>query len=176
MKRILIIGCPGAGKTTFACRLAEKTGLPLTHLDRLFWQGEWETVSREEFDARLAAVLAEPVWILDGNYDRTLPLRLSYADTVFFFDLPTVSCLWGVTKRVLTNYGKCRPDMGGHCPERLDKHTRELYRHVLAFRRNHRAAYRRLLAEAEAKGKTVVTLRSRRAVDAYRKALTDRKE
>jgi adenylate kinase family enzyme len=176
MKRILIIGCPGAGKTTFARHLAQITGLPLTLLDRLFWQGEWETVSREEFDARLAAVLAEPVWILDGNYDRTLPLRLSYADTVFFFDIPTVSCLWGVTKRVFTNYGKCRPDMGGHCVERFGKNTIELYRNVLSFRRQHRKAYRKLLAEAETEGKTVVTLRSRRAADAYRKALTDRKE
>ena len=176
MKRVLIIGCPGAGKTTFSCRLAEITGLPLAHLDRLFWQGDWETVSREEFDARLAAVLAEPAWMIDGNYDRTLSLRLSQADTVFFFDLPTASCLWGVTKRVLTCRGQVRPDMGGHCVERFGKNTIELYRNVLSFRRQHRKAYRKLLAEAETEGKTIVTLRSRREADAYLQTLTDRKE
>ncbi len=174
MNRILIIGCPGAGKSTFARRLAQITGLPLIHLDRLFWQGEWETVSREEFDARLASELSKPSWILDGNYDRTLPLRLRHADTVFFFDLHTLTCLWGVTERVFANYGKCRPDMGGHCPERLGKHTRELYRHVFAFRRKHRESYRKLLSRAE--GVTVISFRSRRDADAYLNRLEYRKD
>jgi adenylate kinase family enzyme len=174
MRRVLIIGNAGAGKTTFGRRLAALTGLPLVHLDRLFWRGEWETKSREEFDACLADELAKPSWILDGNFNRTIPLRLSYADTVFFFDLPTVTCLWGITERLFRYYGKTRPDMGGYCVERLDKNKGELYRHVLSFNREHREHYRRLLAEAT--GVTVITFRSRKEAEAYLKAFADRKE
>lgn len=174
MNRILIIGNAGAGKTTFARRLAQLTGLPLIHLDRLFWQGEWETVSREQFDTRLAAELSKPSWILDGNFNRTIPLRLSYADTVFFFDLPTATCLWGITERLFRYYGKTRPDMGGHCVERLDKKKGELYRHVFTFNREHREHYRRLLTEAT--GVTVITFRSRRDADAYLNLLEHRKD
>ena len=174
MNRVLIIGCPGAGKTTFGRRLAEATGIPLVHLDRLFWKGEWESRSREEFDAALKAELDKPSWILDGNYDRTLPLRLSHADTVFFFDLSTVTCLLGVTQRLFKHYGKTRTDMGGHCAERLDKHKWELYRRVLSFNRHHHDRYRRLLAETN--GVTAITFRTRREADAYLKTLVDRKE
>ena len=145
MQRILIIGNAGAGKSTFAAALAEKLRLPLVHLDRLYWCGNWEHISREEFDAKLQQVLAQPQWIIDGNFNRTLPHRLTYCDTVFFFDMPTALCLWGITKRVLTNYGKTRNDMGGNCPEYFDKNKLELCSHVRNFNRQHRKAYYQLL-------------------------------
>ncbi|MEE0840408.1 MAG: AAA family ATPase [Acutalibacteraceae bacterium] len=103
MKRILIIGNSGSGKTTFAKALAEKTQLPLIHLDKLFWCGEWEHLSRDEFDAILQKELEKPEWIIDGNFSRTIPHRLKYCDTVFYFDLPTITCLWGSTVRVVKN-------------------------------------------------------------------------
>ncbi len=106
-KKILVIGCPGGGKSTFSRALAEKTSLPLVHLDNIYWKPDRTTVSREVFDARLAEVLATDAWIMDGNYGRTQPVRMDAAEAVFFFDIPTEVCLAGVHAR----RGKVRPDM-----------------------------------------------------------------
>ena len=105
--RILVIGCPGAGKSTFSRKLRARTGLPLIYLDMLFHNPDRTTVSNEEFDAKLWAALEKPRWIIDGNYIRTLEMRLEEADTVFLFDLPTEVCLAGARSRI----GKPRPDM-----------------------------------------------------------------
>lgn len=165
MERILIIGNAGAGKTTFSKKLAAKLGLPIIHLDKLFWHGQWEHLSREVFDSALQAELEKPRWIIDGNYTRTLPHRLSYCDTVFYFDLPTLSCLWGITKRVFQHYGKTRDDMGGICIERFDKQKAELYSHVLAFNKTHRKAYYQLFSQhPELK---LVVFKNRRQVRKY---------
>ena len=120
MQRILIIGCSGAGKSTLARKLGEKTGLPVVHLDALFWKPGWVESEREVFDARVLAELEKPAWIIDGNYARTLPVRLEKCDTVIYLDFPRWLCILGVLKRVLTTYGTVRPDMPEGCPERFD--------------------------------------------------------
>lgn len=155
----MIIGNAGSGKSTFAAQLAEKTGLPLIHLDRLYWRGNWEHLSREEFDVALQKELERQQWIIDGNFNRTIPHRLEYCDTVIFFDLPTVTCLWGITQRVLKNYGKTRQDMGGNCPEYFDGNKASLYSNVLAFNRQHRKDCYALL---EGCSKKVVVFKSRK--------------
>jgi len=159
LERILIIGNAGAGKSTFARKLSAQTGIPLVHLDRLYWCGEWEHVSREEFDNALQEALEKPRWIIDGNFNRTIPYRLKYCDHVFFFDLPAWVCLWGITQRVFINHGKTREDMGGNCPEYFDANKRTLYRNVLSFNKQHRKAYYALL---EGSGVQVTVFRSRR--------------
>jgi adenylate kinase family enzyme len=120
MNRILVIGSPGAGKTTFSKKLAVKTGLPLIHLDAMFWQDNWTHVSREEFDKKLETVLERECWIIDGDYTRTLPARLRKCDFVIFLNYSRVVCILSILKRVFRYYGKSRPDMGNNCPERLD--------------------------------------------------------
>ena len=165
MKRVLIIGNAGSGKTTFARKLAEKTGLPLVHLDKLYWNGNWHHVKREEFDTILQKELEKPVWIIDGNFNRTLPHRLQYCDTVFYFNVSTLTCLWGITKRVLQSYGKTRDDMGGNCPEFFDKQKLPLYRNVLAFKKQNHQRYCNLLENAE--GVHVVVFKSRRQAQQY---------
>ena len=75
-QRILIIGCPGSGKSTLARRLSAQTGLPIVHLDALYWLPGWVERSREDFDALLQDKLEKPRWIIDGNYTRTLAMRL----------------------------------------------------------------------------------------------------
>lgn len=171
MNRILVIGKAGSGKSTFSRVLAEKLGLPLVHLDRLYWTGDWDHRSREEFDSLLQQALEQPRWILDGNFSRTFPHRLTYCDTVFFFDLPVLPCLWGVTRRILAYYRKTRPDMGGNCPEQFDRHKLGLYRGILDFNRKHRSKYYRLLEEAP--GVQVVVFRSRKQADRYLQQLSE---
>lgn len=100
MNRVLIIGCPGSGKTTFAKRLKEKNHLPLYHLDLIWHKADKTHISRDVFDARLDAILAEEKWMIDGHYQRTLEKRLIQCDTVFLFDLPYEICLSGAMNRV----------------------------------------------------------------------------
>ena len=120
MKRILIIGCPGSGKTRLSRAMQEKLDLPLIHLDRLWWTKGWENVTMEEFDARLERALTLDSWIIDGNYSRTMEARLAKCDTIVYLDYSRWQCLWGMFQRVIGNYGKVRPDMPEGCPERFD--------------------------------------------------------
>ena len=107
MKKVIVIGCPGAGKSTFSRKLVAKTGLPLYYLDMIWHRPDRTTVTREGFDVRLSEIISRDEWVLDGNYLRTLPLRLKHCDTVFFFDLPLETCLAGAESRL----GKDRVDM-----------------------------------------------------------------
>ena len=107
MERVLVIGCPGSGKSTFSRKLQTMTGLPLYHLDLLYWNEDRTVVPREAFLDRLEAVLSKPRWIVDGNYASTMERRLEAADAVFFLDYDTQLCL----ESVLMRRGKERPDM-----------------------------------------------------------------
>ena len=120
MERVMIIGCGGAGKSTLARQLGEKTGLPVVHLDKLFWTPGWVSLSREEFDKVHREAIVQEKWIIDGNFDRTMPERIRRCDAVVYLDFSRFTCLLGVAKRILTTYGKVRPDMGEGCPERFD--------------------------------------------------------
>lgn len=107
MRKVIVIGSPGAGKSTFARKLRDITGLPLYHLD-LFWhKPDRTTVTREEFDAQLKELLNKDRWIIDGNYQRTLSVRLKACDQVFLLDFPLEVCLAGAESRV----GKQREDL-----------------------------------------------------------------
>lgn len=120
MQRVLVIGSPGAGKSTLSHALAQRTGLPLYHLDKMHWLPGWVERDRAEAFAHVAEVLAEDCWIIDGNYGSTLPLRLKRADTVVWLDYPTWLCLWQALKRWRHFRGRARPDMNEGCHERLD--------------------------------------------------------
>ena len=146
MERIMIIGCGGAGKSTLARQLGEKLGLPVVHLDQLFWRPGWVNVSREEFDSLHREALAQERWIMDGNFDRTMDERIKRCDTAIYLDFSRFACLMGVCKRVLTTYGKVRPDMGEGCPERIDW---EFLKWVWDFNKNKREKNYRLLNESE---------------------------
>jgi len=119
-ERILVIGSPGSGKSTVARALAATTGLPLHHLDQLYWQPGWIETPRPEFEARLATVTAEPRWIIDGNYSGTLATRLAAADMVVLLDLSPFRCAWRIVRRWWAARGEVRIDMAPGCPERLD--------------------------------------------------------
>ena len=107
MKKIIVIGCPGSGKSCFSRALHEKTGIPLHHLDMMYWNADKTTVEKSVFLERLSAVLGQDAWIIDGNYASTMEQRLAACDTVFFLDYPLDVCLDGVRGR----RGKPRADM-----------------------------------------------------------------
>ena len=107
MKRIVVIGSPGSGKSTLSGVLQQKTGIPLCHLDMMYWNADKTVVERDVFLARLAAVLERDTWILDGNYATTMEMRVAACDSVILLDYPCEVCLEGIQKR----RGKPRSDM-----------------------------------------------------------------
>lgn len=159
-ERILVIGSPGSGKTTFSLRLGEALAIPVVHLDRLNWYGNWQTRTKDDFEALLREALASDRFIVDGNYARTLPMRLERCDTVVFLDYPTVVSLFGVLRRIIRNHGKSRPDMGGNCPERFDA---EFIRYTFSFNRKNRGLIKELLNKSP--GKHIFMPKSRRQTD-----------
>lgn len=107
MRRIIVIGCPGSGKSTLSRTLHDKTGISLYHLDRMYWNADKTTVEKSAFLERLSGVLEKDEWIIDGNYGSTMEQRMKACDTVIFLDYPLDICLDGIKER----RGKPRSDM-----------------------------------------------------------------
>ncbi|MEM6700587.1 MAG: hypothetical protein AAF599_19435 [Bacteroidota bacterium] len=120
MKRILIIGNSGAGKTTLAYQIQELTGLELIHLDQEYWQAGWVEMHYFDWRDRVEQLTAKEMWIMDGNYRGTFDIRIPKADTIILLDRSKWLCLFRAIKRILRYYGKTRPDMAADCPERFD--------------------------------------------------------
>ncbi len=107
MERIIVIGCPGSGKSTFSRALHRITGIPLFHLDMMYWNADRTIVDTAIFHQRILEIMKKNEWIMDGNYGSTLELRLKECDTVIFLDYPLEICLEGIKER----RGKERTDM-----------------------------------------------------------------
>lgn len=120
MRRVLVIGSGGAGKSTFATELAKRTGLPLIHLDANYWKAGWAETPKEEWERRVAELAGRSEWVMDGNYIGSIECRLAACDTVVFLDLPRTTCLWRAFKRRIQYRGRTRPDMAAECPEKMD--------------------------------------------------------
>ena len=162
MERILIIGCSGSGKSTLARALKDKLGLPLIHLDQLWWQENWEHATREDFDARLDMALNMDRWIIDGNYSRTIAQRLGRCDTILYLDFGRWDCLLGVLRRYLRNRDRVRPDMAPGCKERLDW---EHLKYIWNYNKNNRVRNYTYLAQA--KHAKHIVLKNRKEVKAF---------
>ena len=160
-RRVLVIGAGGAGKSTFARELGAITGLPVVHLDRMYWRAGWIEPPKEEFRAALALVVATPAWILDGNYSGSIDQRIDACDAIVWLDLPRVVCLAGVIERRVRHRGRPRDDMAAGCDERL---TWEFVRWIWDYPTRSAPKIEARLARARDDGKRVVRLRSRRAI------------
>lgn len=120
MKRIVVIGSGGAGKSTFARRLGKATGIEVIHLDSLYWKPNWQETPAEEWEKQVAALVKRDAWIMDGNFGGTRKMRVEASDTVVFLDIPRLICLYRVIKRTVQFRGKNRPDMAEGCNEKVD--------------------------------------------------------
>ena len=135
MRRVILIGSGGAGKSTLAARLGRATGLPVHHLDAHYCRPGWVPTPEAGWDAKIAELAAGPAWIMDGNYGRTMDQRLAACDTVVFMDLPRTLRLARVLRRWLRYRGRTRPDMNGGCHEQI---TWEFVRWVWRYPRDRR--------------------------------------
>ncbi len=118
--RVLIVGCGGAGKSTLAVEMGKRFGLPVVHLDKLWWLHDWQNRSEHEFDILLADELMKNDWIIEGNFFRTFGTRLKHADFCIFLDYDTELCIQSVYLRAEKYRGTTRPDMADGCTERID--------------------------------------------------------
>lgn len=144
MQRVLVIGSGGAGKTTLSSALAEATGLPVVHLDAHFWRPGWIQPSSEEWAEQVDRLIAQPRWIMDGNYGGTMARRLEACDTAIFLDRPRLLCVWRVVKRRLRYHGVARPDLPPGCPEQLNM---EFVRWIWSYPGRKRPTILRALAD-----------------------------
>ena len=136
MERVVILGCSGTGKSTLARRLGAKTGLPVVHLDALFWEPGWRESDPAVFRQRVTEALAGGRWITDGIFNsKTFDLRLPQADLIIWIEQPLALRLWRVTWRALRYQGQTRPDMGPDCPEKSDL---EFLKYIWNFDRKNR--------------------------------------
>ena len=158
MNKVIVIGCPGSGKTTFAEKLNKITGLPLYYLDAIWHKPDKTHIPREEFDRRIVEIFSEPYWIIDGNYKRTIEMRMKECDTVFLFDLPTEVCLQGVRDRI----GKERYDLPW-----LEKELDDEFRQFIEVFPNDTLPYIYKLIEKYKSEKQIVIFNSRKEADEY---------
>ena len=157
-QKVIVIGSPGAGKSTFARKLRDLTGLPLFYLDMLWHKPDRTNVSREEFDEKLHEILMQEQWIIDGNYQRTLEMRLKACDMVFFLDFPLDVCLAGAQARI----GKAREEM----PWIENEFDEEFRQDILEFPKVKLPKIYEML-ERYRENKKIVIFKSREEVDAF---------
>ena len=157
MKKVIVIGCPGSGKSTVSRALHNKTGIPLYHLDMMYWNADRTTVENSVFLERLSAVLEKDEWIIDGNYSSTMELRMVACDTVIFLDYPFEICLDGIKER----RGKSRSDM----PWIETEEDAEFIEFIKSYNEQQKPKVLELLEKYS--DKNIVIFKSREQTDAF---------
>ena len=159
MKKIIIIGCPGSGKSTFSKKLHRETGIPLFHLDMIYWNADKTVVEKNVFMERLENIIHKESWIIDGNYESTIDIRLKACDTVFFLDYPVELCIKGIKSRK----GKARTDMPW--VEKLEEEDDEFITFVKNYNFINKPTIMNLLKNAN--DKNIIIFKSRKESEEY---------
>jgi adenylate kinase family enzyme len=163
MRRVLVVGSSGAGKTTFSRRLSEILDIKLIYLDKEHWRSGWVEPPKQVWRRKVEELVGGDEWIMDGNYSGTLDVRIEACDTVIFLDLPRTLCVWRILKRVATYRGTNRPDLPEGCHEKLDL---SFLLWVWNYPSRTRPKVLGLIKE-HSQTKRFVHLRSRRAVERF---------
>jgi adenylate kinase family enzyme len=155
VEKVVVVGCCGSGKSYVAREIGRLTGAPVTHLDAIYYDDEWNAAPMDGFADAQHELVARPRWVIDGNYNSTLEIRLRACDTVVFLDLPTRSCLWGMLSRQL-RHGAGQNSTNGV----YNRINTDVVKYVRGYRRSMRP---RVLAKFDeyAGHARVVSLRSR---------------
>ncbi|WP_079479858.1 DNA topology modulation protein [Halobacillus salinus] len=163
MRRIAIVGSGGSGKSTFARKLSNQINIDLYHLDSLLWLPGWVPVTKEQQVAIQQRIVKEDTWIVDGNYNSTLDIRLNEADTIIFLDISRFVCLYRILKRYVVNHNRDREDMAGGCPEQL---SWQFLKWIFHYPKNKRPHLLKKL-QVHSLNKEVIILKSRRDVERF---------
>ena len=163
MKRIMIIGNAGAGKTTVARALAENLNLPLHHLDKILWLPGWKKMDKEDMKKKIEKITAEDEWIIDGNFRSTIKQLSERADTIIYLNLSTIRCIYRIVKRRYS--GKVRTDVADGCEEKINM---EFLKPVVFYKFRTVPEIRKVLASLTP-GKRFIELKSRKAVNQFLK-------
>jgi len=120
LKKILVIGCCGSGKSTFSKKLQSILNLEIIHLDQYYHKPNWEEPKKSEWEKTVHTLVEKPSWIMDGNFSGTMDVRIKSADTIIYLDYSTLKCFWRIIIRIFNYHGKVRPDMANGCKEQFD--------------------------------------------------------
>lgn len=166
MKRVAIVGCGGSGKSHLARELGRILHAPVTHLDAVYYDDEWNPQPPEKFEAMQRDLVSAERWVIDGNYNSTLQVRLEACDTVILMDVSTWAALWGIFFRQLRH---------GHGQDKASGIYNRIHWGVLRYVATYRRKMRpRVLAKIEQYGghAQVVLLTSRRRTRRWLEQIT----
>lgn len=167
MRRVLILGPSGSGKSIMAERLGRILGIPVVHLDRHYWRPNWVYTPEDEWQIKVKDLISADSWVMDGNYTSTLKLRASRADTIIFIDIPRRLSYLRILTRFLRFRGRTRPDLSEDCPEKIDL---DFIRWVWDYPRTRRPVILRFLEELKLT-KNVFVLQGPQGVEAFLRSL-----
>lgn len=163
MKKIMIIGCGGAGKSTLARELGKRLSLEVVHLDQLYWKANWVPQEKENWEQIVTDLSNQASWVLDGNYGGTMDIRLEKADTIIFLDRSKWLCIYRVLKRLLGSYGQTRVDMAEGCKERF---SFEFLHYIFFYNYTRRAGILKKLNRASS-SQAVFHLKNRKEIKRF---------
>jgi adenylate kinase family enzyme len=163
MKKVLVIGSSGAGKSTFARRLGKITGIEVIHLDKLHWKPNWIEPPKEEWRVIVENAVKSDSWILDGNFSSTMKIRVAACDTIVFLEMPRIVCIWRVLKRIVVYRKGSRPDMAEGCNEKFDW---EFIKWIWNYPKQSKPKIESIL-EQYRNEKTIVYLKSNREIESF---------
>ena len=172
MQKVLIIGCCGAGKSTFSKKLQSILNVELIHLDRYYHKPNWEEPKKEEWERIVNNLIKKPSWIMDGTYIESLDIRIEKCDTLIYLDYSILKCFFRVVKRVFIDYGKKRSDMAPGCKEEFDL---EFLKYVLTFNYKNRANIYNILEKVKTT-KDVIILKKDKELDSFLSQLRERNQ
>lgn len=167
MKKIVILGCAGCGKSTLAKKLGSQLNIPVLHLDTIYWKANWKEEDSQIFLEKQIEMIKKDAWILDGNYRDTLDIRLKDCDTVIYLDYPRRTAIYGIYKRYFEYRNKPRDTIAEACPEKIDK---SFFQWVWNFRKNARPIILNKINEYKLE-KEVLIFKRRRHLKKYLKSI-----